>query len=133
MLHFLPSSGTWQIEFKTSQPDGIIMYVADVRQVDFLALYLKDGYVVYGFNLGDDPAVITSSNTYNDGQWHTVAFSRERLSGELVVDGTDQNTGAAAGSSQFINVQMPYYIGGVTAEVAQGGVKNLEVRIGIKL
>ena len=56
-----------------------------------------------------------------------VAFSRDKLNGELVVDGTDQNAGSAAGSSQFINVEMPYYIGGVTSDIAQGGAKNLEV------
>jgi laminin alpha 3/5 len=60
------------VEFKTTDKDGIILYVADARHVDFVALYLKDGYVVYGYNLGDDAARISSTDTYNDGQWHTV-------------------------------------------------------------
>ena len=57
-----------------------------------------------------------------------VAASRASLEGELIVDGIDQNTGAAAGNSKFINVEMPYYIGGVSNDVAQGGAKNVEVR-----
>ena len=75
MIKFVFHSGTWQLEFKTMEPDGIILYVADARQVDFVALYIKDGYVVYGYNLGDDPALIASTNRYNDGQWHTVSCS----------------------------------------------------------
>ena len=33
------------IEFKTSEPDGIIFYAAENRHIDYTALYLKDGKV----------------------------------------------------------------------------------------
>lgn len=33
------------VEFKTSEPDGIIFYAAENRHIDYTALYLKDGKV----------------------------------------------------------------------------------------
>ena len=37
------------VEFKTSEPDGIIFYAAENRHIDYTALYLKDGKVLYYF------------------------------------------------------------------------------------
>ena len=67
------------MEFKTASPDGIILYVADSRQVDFVALYLKEGYVLYGYNLGDDAVLISSTNRYNDDRWHTVSIFHQHI------------------------------------------------------
>ena len=33
------------VDFKTSEPDGIIFYAAEDRHIDFVTLYLKDGKV----------------------------------------------------------------------------------------
>lgn len=38
------------VEFKTSEPDGIIFYAAETRHIDYTALYLKDGKVILLFN-----------------------------------------------------------------------------------
>jgi hypothetical protein len=35
------------VEFKTSEPDGIIFYAAENRHIDYTALYLKDGKVLF--------------------------------------------------------------------------------------
>ncbi len=35
------------IEFKTTEKDGIIFYIADERNSDFIALFMKDGKVVF--------------------------------------------------------------------------------------
>ena len=39
----------FSIEFKTTHPNGIIFYVANDRNVDFIALFMKNGRV--GYNL----------------------------------------------------------------------------------
>lgn len=62
------------IEFKTSEPDGIIFHAADGRHVDHLVLYMMDGKVTYSFDCGGGADPITSTDTYNDDQWHTVSI-----------------------------------------------------------
>ena len=50
----------------------MIVYMANERQVDFIALYMKAGRIVYMFNCGSGPARLTSAGAFNDGEWHTV-------------------------------------------------------------
>jgi len=64
--------GGFSIEFKTEEEDGMIMYMANERQVDFIALYMQAGRIVFMFNCGSGPARLASTGTFNDGQWHTV-------------------------------------------------------------
>ena len=61
------------LEFKTSAPDGMLFYLVDTpRQMDYIAVYLLGGNVVYTFNCGTGPARVVSPATYNDGEWHKV-------------------------------------------------------------
>ena len=41
-------------------------------QADFIALYLKEGKIVYAFNCGSGSGQMVSPQTYNDGKWHKV-------------------------------------------------------------
>lgn len=41
----LRKSYEFSLQFKTSQPDGLLFYVADARHTDFIALYLLNGSV----------------------------------------------------------------------------------------
>ena len=56
-----------------------------------------------------------------------MEFSRERKDGRLRVDTIDDNEASTTGSSQSINVPAPYFVGGLTKEMAEAGAKNLEV------
>lgn len=66
--------GEFSIDFKTDAKDGMILYMANERQVDFIALYMQAGRIVYMFNCGSGPARLTSAGTFNDGRWHTVSL-----------------------------------------------------------
>ena len=48
--------------------------MATKTKVDFVALYMKDGQVVYAFNCGSGVARIESDRTYNDGNWYKVGL-----------------------------------------------------------
>ena len=52
---------------------------------DYMALEMKDGYIVFKFDLGEGPGVIRSNRTYNDGLWHEVIAIRTGKSGTLTV------------------------------------------------
>ena len=63
----------FSIDFRTTYEDGIIFYVDDERHSDFMALYMKGGKLVFGYNCGSGIATIPTNNFYNDGHWHTVS------------------------------------------------------------
>jgi hypothetical protein len=65
------------VEFKTSESDGIIFYIADEKNSDFIALFVKNGKLVYGFNCGSGPVYIESPQPINDGRYEQ---SRECVS-----------------------------------------------------
>ena len=83
----LSCRGEFSLQMKTTASDGMILYMADDRQVDFVALYLKAGLLVYAFNCGSSPVVIRSGAGYNDGQWHSVRlhFSLHATTSEVVI------------------------------------------------
>lgn len=39
------------LQFKTSEPNGVLFYAADSRHTDFVALYLQNGYVSFQLNV----------------------------------------------------------------------------------
>ncbi|KAL0280200.1 UNVERIFIED_CONTAM: hypothetical protein PYX00_001570 [Menopon gallinae] len=129
------------LEFKTYYAEGILFYVSDKRHVDFTALYIKDGRVFFGFDCGSGPALLATEDRYDDGQWHTVTFSRENTAGKLIIDKTTVVTGESVGGTKALNVILPIYVGGLDPEVADsarqraqgvnqsfaGCVKNLQL------
>ncbi|GFY37998.1 laminin-like protein epi-1 [Trichonephila inaurata madagascariensis] len=117
---------TFALEFKSSSDSGVMFYVSDVKHIDFVGLFMKEGKIVYVFNCGTGTAVITSQNTYNDGTWHRVVFSRQGQEGRLVIDDDEEVRGTSIGSANSVNVKPPFYIGGVTEEVAREAKNNLK-------
>ena len=67
------SSGTISVDVRTMLPDGLIFYASDERHIDMITLYLNNGNVVFGFDLGSGPLYMRSPDTVNDGDWHTVS------------------------------------------------------------
>lgn len=66
---------------------------------------LNQGKIEWSRNRNDDPAV-TSGDTFDQGGWHVVVVTRNRLDGHgnagLYVDGTNQNKGKMA-EGDFLN------------------------------
>ncbi|KAK7100839.1 laminin subunit alpha-like isoform X2 [Littorina saxatilis] len=102
------------LSFKTSGQNGLLFYVADTKHIDFLGLYMVDGQLHFGFNCGSGAAKIVSSATYNDDTWHEVSFGRQQRSGTLMVDGDLIGRAKSLGSTRSINVNAPYFVGGLS-------------------
>lgn len=117
------------IEFKTSAQEGIIFYVADEKNSDFIALFVKDGKLVYGFNCGSGPVYIESTRPINDGRWHFTEFSRQDNQGKLYVDGNLVGENTAYGPATNIEVTDTFHIGGLPQEVLEEQIvqRNLKV------
>nr|CAB3220652.1 agrin [Phallusia mammillata] len=128
------SSMSVEVLFYSSQPDGLIFYNDQQKEGksrrDLVALNLKDGYLVYMYDLGQGLAKIRSASPVGLNEWHVVRLSRENRHGEMSIDNgpTVQGTSPKARTSvknkrkwymkhwnlhSELNVDQPLYLGGV--------------------
>ena len=56
------------------------------RHTDYIALFMRDGRLVYAFNCGSGAVFAESEMPFNDGLWHNATFSRVGNRGSLKVD-----------------------------------------------
>lgn len=68
-------NGTLELEFKTDQPNGLVLYTDDGGTYDFFELKLVNGALRLRYNLGGGAQIITVGNNLNDGHWHKVQVS----------------------------------------------------------
>ncbi|XP_012544066.2 neurexin 1 isoform X2 [Bombyx mori] len=83
-------NGTIEIEFKTDQPNGLLLYTDDGGTYDFFELKLVNGGLRLRYNLGGGAQILTVGNNLNDGHWHKVQVARRDEHTTLTVDGISQ-------------------------------------------
>lgn len=75
------------MQFKTFDEDALLFLAPNPITGDFVSLTLREGRVVYQFNLGTSSRLtLTSKLKYNTGQWVRLAAERDRYEGLLSVD-----------------------------------------------
>ena len=116
------------IEFKTLERNGVIFYIADEKNSDFIALFVKNGKLVYGFNCGSGPAYIESNQNVDDDQWHFAEFSRQTNVGKLYVDGILQSESMAVGPAKNIEVSEVFHLGGLPEDYLDNPVIRRNLR-----
>lgn len=65
-------NGTLELEFKSDQPNGLVLYTDDGGTYDFIELKLVEGVLRLRFNLGGGAQIITVGRDLHDGHWHKV-------------------------------------------------------------
>lgn len=65
-------NGSLEFEFKTEQPNGLILYTDDGGTFDFFEIKLVEGAVRLRYNLGGGANIITVGRDIHDGHWHKV-------------------------------------------------------------
>lgn len=68
-------NGTLELEFKTEQPNGLVLYTDDGGTYDFFELKLVEGALRLRYNLGGGAQIITVGRELHDGHWHKVQVS----------------------------------------------------------
>ncbi|KAF5919960.1 hypothetical protein HPG69_014326 [Diceros bicornis minor] len=114
----------FSIRLKTRSSHGMIFYVSDQDENDFMTLFLAHGRLVFMFNVGHKKLKIRSQEKYNDGLWHDVIFIREKSSGRLVIDGLRVLEESLPPTRAAWKIKGPIYLGGVAPGRA---VKNVQV------
>eukprot|EP00064_Thunnus_orientalis_P002007 superscaffoldBa00000139_g2012 len=103
----------FELTFRPSMPDGVLLYSDDAGSGDFLAINLVDRYVEFRFDCGSGGAVIRSEEQISLDAWHELRVSRTAKSGILQVDSQRPMEGIAEGAFTQISCSSPLYIGGV--------------------
>ncbi|KAF7645862.1 hypothetical protein LDENG_00196930 [Lucifuga dentata] len=114
----------FSLSLKTQSSFGLVFYVSDVQEDDFMALFLAHGKLVYTFNIADQRVKIRSEEKYNDGSWHNVIFIRDGSMGRLIIDGLTVLEDRAQGSNVSWHVSAPIYVGGVPPGRAQKNIQR---------
>lgn len=88
------------LKFKTTANDGLLFLAGKGRY--FLSLEIKDGKVVYQYNLGGGTAIFTTEDTFNDNRWHTIEATRQDQEGVLRVDDIERYKTNADGELLYL-------------------------------
>ncbi|KFW87168.1 Laminin subunit alpha-4 [Manacus vitellinus] len=114
----------FSISLKTHSSHGMIFYVSDQKETNFMALFVAHGRLIFMFNAGHQKIRIKSQEKYNDGLWHDVIFTRGKNIGHLIIDGLRVLEESFGGNTNAWQVTAPLYIGGVAPGKA---VKNIQI------
>ncbi|XP_034017555.1 laminin subunit alpha-4 [Thalassophryne amazonica] len=110
---FLSERFNVSLSLKTHLSFGLIFYVCDVQEDNFLALFMSYGRLVYMFNVGDQRVKLETEEKLNDRGWHDVIFIRDGNAGQLIIDGVIVLKDNALGNSVSWNVSGTIYVGGI--------------------
>lgn len=124
-------------DFNTFKPDGLLLLMFDMDSTDFASLDMRQGYLVYQFNLGGGRAFIKSDKTFNDGKWHTLKIKRNLKNGRMFVD-KNIYSGVSPGNMSYLSISK-LFIGGyedplnlprtnVTDYGFNGCIKNIGIK-----
>lgn len=72
-------NGSLEFEFKTEQPNGLVLYTDDGGTYDFFEIKLVEGAVRLRYNLGGGANIITVGRELHDGHWHKVQVSKTNI------------------------------------------------------
>ncbi|KAK6627792.1 hypothetical protein RUM44_010271 [Polyplax serrata] len=112
------------LKFKTTANDGLLFLAGKGRY--FLSLEIKDGKVVYQYNLGGGTAIFTTEDTFNDNRWHTIEATRQDQEGVLRVDDIERYKTNADGPGKYLHISDNMYIGGYPGKHHYETVTNMD-------
>ncbi|XP_075718406.1 laminin subunit alpha-4 [Rhinoderma darwinii] len=109
---------------KTHSSHGMIFYVSDEDESNFVTLFLANGQLHFIFNVEQQKLTLKSPEKYNDGMWHTIICVRDMNKGKLIIDGLRVLEDRLPAADAGWNVEAPLYVGGVAPEKA---MKNVQI------
>ncbi|ROL08880.1 Laminin subunit alpha-4 [Anabarilius grahami] len=117
----------FSLSLKTQSAFGLIFYLADESEENFMALFLTHGRLVFTFSSGQNHVRIRSKEKYSDGQWHDIIFIRGGNMGRLIIDGLTVLEDRAPGRNISLLAQDPLYVGGVPPDQAKKNIQKTSV------
>lgn len=108
-------NGSLEFEFKTEQPNGLLLYTDDGGTYDFFEIKLVEGALRLRYNLGGGAQILTVGRDLNDGHWHKVQVQRKVERTSLSVDGASQTRTSRGKEFLFgkLSTNSDVYVGGM--------------------
>uniref|UniRef100_A0A8C8DYB3 Laminin, alpha 4 n=1 Tax=Oryzias sinensis TaxID=183150 RepID=A0A8C8DYB3_9TELE len=103
----------FSVSLKTQSSFGLIFYISDSREDNFISLFLSHGKIVYTFNVADQRVKISGKGRLDDGAWHHINVTRDGNLGRLTVDGLPTLEDRAHRRNEPWQISRPLFIGGV--------------------
>ncbi|GFO47390.1 pikachurin-like [Plakobranchus ocellatus] len=103
-----------QLMVRAASRIGTILYAgnSEIGDGDFISLELKEGHIVFKFDLGSGAAVIRSPDPVSANKWYLIRASQIGSMGTLKVAGQTLVTGQAKGSYFILNLPAnSFYLG----------------------
>lgn len=98
------------LSFKTFAEDGLIYLMGKGRQ--FLSVEMKNGRVLFQYDLGEGTIALESLDKYNNGDWHDLEALRFERNGALKIDGHSVREVVAPGTARVLSFTDNMYFGG---------------------
>ncbi|KAM9447076.1 pikachurin [Clarias gariepinus] len=104
------------LRFKSLSKDGLLLWRGanpGQAHTDYLSVGLKNGTLVFSFDLGSGAVSVMVNGTFSDGKWHRMKAVRDGQNGKLTVDDYETETGRSPGKMRQLNINGELYIGGM--------------------
>ncbi|XP_066558405.1 laminin subunit alpha-5 isoform X2 [Amia ocellicauda] len=111
---FLKRRSHFSMDVRLNSSNGLLFYISGEAGRNIMTLSVADGRFTLLIDGKGKKAHIQTKDNYNDGQWHTVLFSKERERIGLVVDGLNVQHRRVPGAMKML-FSPPFYIGGIPA------------------
>lgn len=110
-------NGTLQLEFRSAQPNGLLVYTDDGGKFDFFELKLVEGALRLRYNLGAGAQILTVGRNLSDGHWHNVTIKRSGEQTAITVDHVTVTRASRGKEFTFGNLatNSAVYFGGLPA------------------
>jgi hypothetical protein len=108
-------NSTLQLEFKTDQPNGLILYVDDGGHYDFFEIKLVGGVVRFRLNLGHGAIILAAAQNLNNNNWHKIEITLNGGEIKLQVDSLTHSKPTTGFDQSFGNItnNSDVFIGGL--------------------
>ncbi|KAM9703236.1 neurexin 3b isoform 16-T16 [Menidia menidia] len=140
-LEFTGSEGQWArylrwdassisdltFQFKTSEPEGLLLYFDDGGYCDFLLLTVSEGKLRLHVSIDCAETTIGSEKMVNDSRWHFATINRHNLWTGLAVDGQTK-TGEVRPQRQFMKIVSDLFLGGLPGDIRTSAITLPSVR-----
>ncbi|XP_077123596.1 neurexin 3 isoform X11 [Ranitomeya variabilis] len=103
-------------QLRTNVSTGLLLYFDDGGICDFLCLSLADGRVQLHFSIDCAETTVLSDKKVNDGGWHFLMVSRNRLRTTMVLDGA-AIPAEVRPQRQSMNIVSDLFVGGVPGDI----------------
>ncbi|XP_061075722.1 basement membrane-specific heparan sulfate proteoglycan core protein-like isoform X3 [Conger conger] len=119
---------TMELEIRTVSSEGLVLWQGvelgdQGKGKDFISLGLKNGHLVFSYQLGSGEAEIISKEPINDGNWHKLTAVRTGKQGYLQVDGGAPRKGQSQGRMIMVDTKGNIFLGGAPDMTALTGGK----------